>query len=157
MFDALLKNETDTSNVCSVISEMLKPGDIVTLEGDLGVGKTSFCRYLIQSFSKEKTEVLSPTFSLVQTYEFSGVKLNHYDLFRIKNAEELYETGLEDFLEDSISLIEWPGIAESFLYGNRLKVKLEFADLSSRILKITGYNKFKNIEEKLVKRVELIR
>lgn len=150
MQDILLKSEKDTFAIASCISKILEIGDIVTFAGDLGSGKTSFCRYLIQEIIGKKTEVLSPTFNLVQQYDTSDIKVLHYDLYRIKNIEELYEIGFEDFLEESITLVEWPEIAESVITGNRISIKLEFATKNSRTLKISGYNKFKDINTSLV-------
>lgn len=79
------------------------------LVGDLGAGKTAFTRGFIQSFAGlNKEEVPSPTFTLVQTYDTEKGTIWHFDLYRLKDAEEVWELGFEDALSSGISLIEWP-------------------------------------------------
>jgi tRNA threonylcarbamoyladenosine biosynthesis protein TsaE len=85
----------------------LKKGDVLLLKGTLGAGKTSFAQGLIQSLAKEALEVTSPTFTLVHTYDLK-IPVYHYDLYRLKHPEEVYELGFEESLMAGISLIEWP-------------------------------------------------
>lgn len=87
---------------------LLKPGDVVLLKGDLGAGKSTFARALIQSLCGENTEVPSPTFTLVQTYETKAFSIWHFDLYRLKFPEEIYELGIEEAKHSGVCLIEWP-------------------------------------------------
>ena len=94
----------------------IKPGNFIYLHGEIGVGKTTFVRYLINEFQKinklEITEVTSPTFNLLNEYQINEIKINHYDLFRLKSAEEIKNLGLFEEIENTITLIEWPQMIE---------------------------------------------
>ena len=109
-----LSSEKKTEEVASKILKKLKPGDIIFLYGEMGVGKTTFVRYLINSYQKENklklTEVTSPTYNLLHEYKFNGIKIYHYDLFRLKNEEEIKNLDLFHDNIDTITLIEWPQI-----------------------------------------------
>ena len=88
-----LSSENKTEELAKKISKKLKPGNIVFLNGEMGVGKTTFIRYLINGFQKknklELSEVTSPTFNILNEYQINQIKINHYDLFRLKSSEEL--------------------------------------------------------------------
>ena len=94
----------------------IKPGNFVYLYGEIGVGKTTFVRFLINEFQKinklEITEVTSPTFNLLNEYQINEIKINHYDLFRLKSAEEIKNLGLFEEIKNTITLIEWPQMIE---------------------------------------------
>ena len=109
-----LSSETKTEELANKILKKIKPGNIIFLHGEMGVGKTTFVRYLINSFQKknklEITEVTSPTFNLLNEYQINKIKINHFDLFRLKNVEELKNLDLFEDKTDSITLIEWPQI-----------------------------------------------
>ena len=109
---------------------MLEPGDVVALAGDLGAGKTTFARALIAAFAAEAgavpPEVPSPTFTLVQTYEFPRATLWHFDLYRIERPEDALELGIEEALAGGIALIEWPERLGSLLPARRIEVRLAF-------------------------------
>ncbi len=109
-----LSSENKTEELANKISKKLKPGDIVFLNGEMGVGKTTFVKYLINGFQKEyklkQTEVTSPTFNLLNEYQVNKIKINHYDLFRLKSVEELKNLDLFVDRSNSITLIEWPQI-----------------------------------------------
>jgi len=94
------------------IKKILAPGDAILLYGEIGVGKTSFARLLINSFEKEKklkqSEVLSPTFNIVFEYEIREFTIKHFDLYRLKNEKDVNNIGLFENYDQSIILIEWP-------------------------------------------------
>jgi tRNA threonylcarbamoyladenosine biosynthesis protein TsaE len=103
---------------------------VVALAGDLGAGKTTFARALIAAFAAEAgqppPEVPSPTFTLVQTYDFPRATLWHFDLYRIERPEDALELGIEEAFADGITLIEWPERLGPLLPGRRIEVRLAF-------------------------------
>ena len=109
-----LSSENKTEELANKVSKKLKPGDIIFLYGEMGVGKTTFIRYLINKLQKEnnleQTEITSPTFNLLNEYQINKVKIDHYDLFRIKSVDEVKNLGLFEDSLNSITLIEWPEI-----------------------------------------------
>jgi tRNA threonylcarbamoyladenosine biosynthesis protein TsaE len=111
----------------AALGKLLKTGDVVLLYGDLGAGKTTFSRGLIQSISTEVTEVVSPTFTLVQTYPVSGSMIYHYDLYRLEtgDASTLTELGWDESLMEGITLVEWPERLEAgYIPGNALSIHI---------------------------------
>ncbi len=139
-----LSSENKTKELAGKISKKIKPGDVVFLYGEMGVGKTTFVRYLINEFQKDNnlkiTEVTSPTFNLLNEYQMNQIKINHYDLFRLKSSEELKNLDLFEDRTNTVLLIEWPEIIKekpknlielTFDYGN---------DHKTRFLQIKGLN-----------------
>ena len=102
----------ELGKIADKIKKILSPGDVVFLYGEIGVGKTTFARLLINSFENEKklkkSEVLSPTFNIVFEYEIKEFTIKHFDLYRLKNSNDIKNVGLFENLEQSITLIEWP-------------------------------------------------
>ena len=109
-----LSSEKKTEELAYKFLKKLKPGNVIFLYGEMGVGKTTFIRYLINGFQKanklQLTEVTSPTFNLMNEYQINKIKINHYDLYRLKSAEEIKNLGLFEDNLNSITLIEWPQI-----------------------------------------------
>ena len=109
-----LSSENNTEELANKILKKIKIGDVVFLYGEMGVGKTTFIRYLINGFQKknklELSEVTSPTFNILNEYQINQIKINHYDLFRLKSSEEIKNLGLFEDKQNSITLIEWPQI-----------------------------------------------
>ena len=107
-----LSSEEKTEKLAARFFKKIKPGDIVFLYGEIGVGKTTFIKYLINRFQKENnleiTEVTSPTFNLLNEYKINQTKINHYDLFRLKSSDEIKNLDLFEDQKDTITLIEWP-------------------------------------------------
>jgi tRNA threonylcarbamoyladenosine biosynthesis protein TsaE len=104
----------------------LAPGDLVALWGDLGAGKTEFARALIRAATgSPDLDVPSPTFTLVQTYDSAAGPIHHFDLYRLRHPEELFELGWDDALADGIVIVEWPVRAGSLLPRMRLDLALE--------------------------------
>lgn len=121
-----LQNETQTSQLATDIALILKPGDVVCITGELGAGKTSFCRALIRKLTQDPDlEVPSPTYLICLDYPLpGGKKLFHYDLYRLEDPCELDELGLEHHTQNAITLIEWPEIATEFLPQKRLEINI---------------------------------
>ena len=139
-----LSSEKKTEELATQILKKLKPGNIVFLYGDMGVGKTTFVRYLINELQKsndmQMTEVTSPTFNLLNEYQLNKIKINHYDLFRIKSFEEVKDLDIFKNTNDSITLIEWPEIIEE-KPKNLIELVFEYEkDYLSRSVKIKGLN-----------------
>ena len=107
-----LSSENQTEELALKIQKKLKIGSIVFLYGEMGVGKTTFIKYLINNLQKEnklkQTEVTSPTFNLLNEYQIKQIKISHYDLFRLKTDEELKNLGLFEDSSNTITLVEWP-------------------------------------------------
>ena len=105
-------SEKQTEELALKIQKKLKIGSIVFLYGEMGVGKTTFVKYLINNLQKEnklkQTEVTSPTFNLLNEYQIKKIKISHYDLFRLKTEEELKNLGLFEDSLNTITLVEWP-------------------------------------------------
>jgi tRNA threonylcarbamoyladenosine biosynthesis protein TsaE len=116
-----LKNEAATSMLAATLEGVSNTGDIIALTGDLGAGKTSFSRSFIAARGGDG-EVPSPTFTLVQLYEFSKGDVYHFDLYRIETPEEIFELSIEDAMNDGISLIEWPDRMGAYLPLERLDI-----------------------------------
>ena len=109
-----LSSENQTEEFALKFLEKIKPQDVIFLYGEMGVGKTTFVKYLINGFQKKNnqimTEVTSPTFNILNEYQIKKIKINHYDLFRLNSADELKDLNLFNNELDTITLIEWPQI-----------------------------------------------
>jgi len=109
-----LYSENKTKEFADEFSTKIKIGDIIYLYGEIGVGKTTFIKYLINVIQKknklEPSQVTSPTFNILNEYQIKQIKINHYDLFRLKSADEVKNLGLFEDSFKSITLIEWPQI-----------------------------------------------
>ena len=100
--------ENDTVLCAQEFAQKLKGHEVVALDGTLGMGKTVFVRAVIQTLTNKKTDVPSPTFTLLQTYDTPKGILYHFDFYRLKSPEEAFEIGIEDAFSDGICFIEWP-------------------------------------------------
>ena len=102
----------DLEKITNKIKKILSPGDTIFLYGEIGVGKTTFSRLLVNSYEKEykikKSEVLSPTFNIVFEYEVKNLKIKHFDLYRLKSFTDIKNIGLFENNENTITIIEWP-------------------------------------------------
>ena len=139
-----LSSEKKTEELAEKISKKLKLGHVVFFVGEMGVGKTTFIRYLINNFQKQNglkiTEVTSPTFNLLNEYQIKQIKINHYDLFRINSLDEIHNLGLFDDITNAITLIEWPQKIKP-KPKNLIELNFEYEDdYKKRILKIKGLN-----------------
>ncbi len=137
-----LSSEKKTEEFASKFLKKIKPGCFVFLYGEIGVGKTTFIRYLINEFQKinklEITEVTSPTFNLLSEYQINELKINHYDLFRLKSAEEVRNLDLFENSKNTITLIEWPQMIEK-KPKNLIELVFEYGkDHKTRFVEING-------------------
>ena len=137
-----LSSENKTEELAIIISKKLNPGDIIFLYGEMGVGKTTFVKYLIQSFQKmhksKKTEVTSPTFNLLNEYQIGKIKINHCDLFRLKSNEDVKNLDLFKDTQNVITLIEWPEIINE-KPENFIEFNFEYEDnFEKRFVHIKG-------------------
>ena len=126
-----LADETATATLAARIAELAGPSDIIALRGELGSGKTSFARAFIRVRGNQEEEIPSPTFTLVQVYESRSSQspvIWHFDLYRLRAAEEAWELGIEEAFGEGISLIEWPERLGSLLPPRRLQIILEFGN-----------------------------
>ena len=109
-----LSSEKQTEEFAIRFLKKIKPKDIILIYGEMGVGKTTFVKYVINGLQKENnqiiTEVTSPTFNILNEYQIKEIKINHYDLYRLKSTDELKDLNLFDDKSNSITLIEWPQI-----------------------------------------------
>jgi tRNA threonylcarbamoyl adenosine modification protein YjeE len=145
-FTVLLPNELATRRLAIDISSILKPGDLVTLSGDLGAGKTAFARALIRHLAADDTlDVPSPTFTLVQTYTLPRFTVVHADLYRVGHPGELAELGVDDDAGNSVVLLEWPDRAGDVLPPDRLDIALTLTAQggpNQRHAELTAYGSF---------------
>ena len=126
---------------CEDVSLHLKKGDIICLSGDLGSGKTTFSRYLINSIYKNQNKeppnvIKSPSFPILLTYELNNFEIYHYDLYRVSKSSELDHLNIFEELNNSITLVEWPEIIfDSFKNYNYFSIKFDILDEHTRNLK----------------------
>ena len=115
-----LPDEAATAALAARIAGVAMPGDVIALKGGLGAGKTAFARAFIRARSGDANlPVPSPTFTLVQVYELPAAPIWHFDFYRLRDAAEIWELGIEEAFTDGILLIEWPEIAKSLLPPTR--------------------------------------
>ena len=135
--------EVDTIKLAKKFSQILKKGDVVFLYGEIGVGKTTFIKHVINNFQKNNdvklTEVTSPTFNLVNEYDSGDLIIHHYDLFRLKNIQEINNIGLLENIKKNLTLIEWPEKIEKMI-KNRISLFFEYEnDYDRRFIKIQRF------------------
>ena len=147
----IIKSLDQLNSFSQKVADHLTKKDYVFLSGDIGVGKTTFTRYLINYLQKKEgskaTEVLSPTFNLLYEYDLKKCKIMHYDLYRIKNIKELNNLGIFQENENAIKIIEWPGIIK-ISTSDKLEIHLDYVKYDNeRKLRLTGTGKWKNFNE----------
>src|ERR1700743_2033729 len=124
-FEAALADETATAHLRADLSLLIGPGDLITLTGDLGAGKTAAARAMIRYLAGDDgIEVPSPTFTLAQTYDLPPFPLLHADLYRVNDPLELEELGLSPLPDGTVALIEWPERAVEALPADRIDIAL---------------------------------
>jgi tRNA threonylcarbamoyl adenosine modification protein YjeE len=144
-FSLALATETATAHLMADLAMLIGPGDVITLSGDLGAGKTAAARAMIRYLAGDETlEVPSPTFTLVQDYDVASFPLIHADLYRVNDASELEEIGLSPLPDGTVALIEWPERAPGALPDDRIDIALSHRPAlgsTARAAVITGHGK----------------
>ncbi len=140
-----ISSEESTKKLAKKFKNYLKVGDVVFLYGEIGVGKTTFVRHLINEFQKSQNlsleQVTSPTFNLLNEYKLTNFIIKHYDLFRINNVSELENLGLFENNENIITLVEWPELIDPNMLKNRINITFNYEnDLKNRSVMINGIN-----------------
>ncbi|HEX3365880.1 tRNA (adenosine(37)-N6)-threonylcarbamoyltransferase complex ATPase subunit type 1 TsaE [Phenylobacterium sp.] len=120
----ILGDEAATARLGAAIARVLRPGEAVCLSGPLGAGKSTLARALVRALTTPDEDVPSPTFTLVQFYEGAGLKIAHFDLYRLTDPDEAYEIGLDEALDDGAAVIEWPDRLAGRLPPDRLDVEI---------------------------------
>ena len=141
-----ISEEKDTKSVAEKFSKLIKQGDFILLSGNIGVGKTTFIKHIINSLQKANkqkiSEVTSPTFTVVNEYQIKKTLIKHYDLFRIQNKEELNNLGIQENLKDQITLVEWPEIVKKIKIKNSINLIFEYKkNYTERYISIISKNK----------------
>lgn len=125
-------NEAETAKIAAKLAKITKRGDVWALSGTLGMGKSVFARGFIQALTAAE-EVPSPTFTLVQNYYTDEFDIYHYDLYRLKDATEIFELGVEEAFYEGVCLVEWPEKMGSFAPRNMWKVEFSMQDEARKI------------------------
>jgi len=150
-----LNSLEDTFDLSKKVGKLLSNGDVIFLYGEIGVGKTTFVRGLINNLEVEKgideSQILSPTFNIVFDYKIKNLTIMHYDLYRLKNSKDVNELGIFAEINDHITLIEWPELIEK-KPDSRIEIFFGYLDkdLEKRNLKIKGYGKWSNYDFKRI-------
>ncbi len=147
-----ISEEGKTRSVAEIFSKNIKTGNIIFFKGELGVGKTTFIKYLINFLQKKNnqpiTEIPSPTFNLVNEYNLEKLAIKHYDLYRINNEKELINLSIFEDISDQITLIEWPEIINNHNKNNIIDLTFEYdEEYKKRFLTISSSNKISFIDE----------
>ena len=131
----------DLGEIAKIFAENTQNSDLLLLSGKVGAGKTEFARLFIKANAKKENidieEVSSPTFSLIQSYEFRCRKISHIDLYRVKSELELFELGIPDVFDSQITILEWPEILEKESLARYVSIK---------ILETKKLKKYRNVE-----------
>ena len=147
-----ISEEIKTESTAKVLSNNIKVGDTIFLRGELGVGKTTFVRYLInflQIKNKQSiTGISSPTFNLIHEYQLGSIIIKHYDLYRINDEKELTNIGIYEDNLDEIRLIEWPEKMKKNYTNTIIDLNFEYDDeYNKRFLTIASNNKVSFLDE----------
>ena len=143
-----LKSLQETESFSKKISKIISKGDVIFLYGEIGTGKTTFVRFLINHLEVEKkvekSDILSPTFNIVYDYSIGELKILHYDLYRLKNYNEILELGMFETSENHIKIIEWPELINPKPNDRIDIVFLYSKDDNNRKVQVNGLGKWKD-------------
>ena len=143
-----LKSLEDTKNFSKSISKIIRQGDIIFLYGEIGTGKTTFLRFLINYLENKNaiknSDVLSPTFNILYDYDVKETKILHYDLYRLKSYKDISQLGMFETSNNHIKIVEWPELIKP-KPKDRIDIFFKYSKLAdSRSVKIIGFGKWKN-------------
>ena len=146
----IIKSLEQLNSLSKKVADQLKKNDYIFLIGEIGVGKTTFTRFLINNLQKKEgtktTDVLSPTFNLLYEYDLKNYKIMHYDLYRLKEEKELNNLGIFKENQKAIKIIEWPNFIKISKF-EKLEIHLDYAkNENNRNLRLMGTGKWKNFE-----------
>ena len=149
----IVKSLDHLNKISEIILKKLDKKDCLFLIGEIGVGKTTLTRYLINNLQKQKglsqTEVLSPTFNLLYEYEISDFKIMHYDLYRIKETKELKHLGIFSEELDAVKIVEWPDLIKTPLQ-DKLEVYFRYGEKEDeREIEFKGQGKWENFKNEI--------
>ena len=133
----IVLKEEDTRKIANKFAKSIPKDCVICLNGDLGAGKTTFSRYLIQTIIKDRKisgEIPSPTFSLLQTYKDKNFIINHYDFYRLENSDDLIELDYDNSISKGICIIEWASKFPEALPANRIEINIDLVSKSKRSL-----------------------
>ena len=143
-----LKSLKDTKNFSKSISNIINAGDIIFLYGEIGVGKTTLVRFIVNHLESkngiQNSEVLSPTFNIVYDYDIKKIKILHYDLYRLKSYKDISQLGMFETSKNSIKIVEWPELINP-KPENRIDIRFQYLKIKdSRKVDIIGFGKWKD-------------
>ena len=133
LVELYLSTEKETKKLGRALAHIAKKEDVFALFGTLGVGKSVLARSFIQELC-DCGEVPSPTFTLLQTYETPDFEIYHFDLYRLKSAEEIFEIGMEEALYEGVSLVEWPEKMGGYLPRDIFKIEISTAEKGRKVI-----------------------
>lgn len=151
MFKVITNSESETEKLGTMIGNILKSGDIVCLTGDLGAGKTTITKSIARALGVDDY-VTSPTFTIVNQYE-GRINLNHFDVYRISDVEEMYEIGYEEyFFSDAVNIVEWANLIEELIPDEHIWIDIRIGD-DPFSRKFT----FSSKNDEVLKRIEVLK
>ena len=145
-----IRSIRDTQKFSENLSKIVKTRDVIFLHGEIGVGKTTFVRFFINYLEcknkLKKSEILSPTFNILYEYKIKNISILHYDLYRLKNYNDIAELGIFEKTANDIKIIEWPELIKK-KPKERIEIFFEHSNLlNSRKVKIIGFGKWKSFK-----------
>jgi len=147
-----IKNLNETKILAQKFSKFLFIPFFICLSGDIGTGKTTFARFLINQFSKKKIKVLSPTFPIVQVYDLKTINIWHYDLYRIEKKNEFFDLDF-DIAIDNCVIVEWPDIFLDYFPKDRIEIIFQDKKNNIRDVRIKLFGTSQTMKEKLWKKL----
>ncbi len=149
----ILKSLDHLNLISKKIADNLSESDCIFLIGEIGVGKTTFTRNIINYLQKKEnieiTDVLSPTFNLLYEYKIKKLKIMHYDLYRIQEEKEINNLGILSEENNTIKIVEWPNLIKEY-FKSRLEIHLDYTkNENEREIKLIGLGKWKNFKYEL--------
>ena len=138
----------DTKKIAKKFSKIIKNDDVIFLHGEVGAGKTTFARFFINNLEEQnkikKTDILSPTFNIVYDYNIKNIKILHYDLYRLKNYNDILELGIFESSEKNIKIIEWPELIKP-KPKNRIEIIFKYSkSKNNRDIRVKGFGKWED-------------